>query len=204
MKSKFLSKLKDWIEVVLFEFWKRHRRTEILTYNPNFDFGAIYTNSVNAYNFFNIYGCTFVRVNLLKVYLFSTKTSRTFCNKCCSICPPLWPIDVLFYLFVVLPSVHVHVLQAELGTCARVEWQFSWGGQSQTHFWWGILTWMSLWLLYLWVWAVFLPCKAAVHHYVRCQKLRYQFYLFYCWTKIWTFEASCLHFAFFASPSGLS
>jgi len=25
-----------------------HRRTEILTYNPNFDFGAVYTNTLLA------------------------------------------------------------------------------------------------------------------------------------------------------------
>ena len=27
-----------------------HRRTEILTYNPNFDFGAVYTNTTVADN----------------------------------------------------------------------------------------------------------------------------------------------------------
>ena len=45
MKSKLLTQLKDWIEDVLFEFWKAHRHTDIMTYNLNFDFGAVYTNT---------------------------------------------------------------------------------------------------------------------------------------------------------------
>ena len=33
---------------VLVEFWKAHRRTEIMTDNPNFDFGAIYMYRYNC------------------------------------------------------------------------------------------------------------------------------------------------------------
>ena len=72
-----------------------YRHTEILTYNPNFDFGAVYTKPIdNAQQkiFFQIFkiklfSCNYIIKKYMKYYVFLYLWTKNADDKCISFFP---------------------------------------------------------------------------------------------------------------------